>query len=415
VTEIWTRNHSCRACGGKDLELVLPLGETPLANRYLTEDQLGESEPFVPLETYFCRDCTLMQLLHVVSPEVMFSHYLYVPSASETLRTHFGGLARELMEVGGLTQGDLVVEIASNDGLLMKQMSALGLSTLGVEPATNIAEAAQAEGQNVLNAFFNLQTARQLRTEGRVARATVGTNVLAHVDGVRDFLEGVELLLSEDGIACFEVPHLLELLEKTEFDTVYHEHLDYFSLYALTRLFSTVGLTIFKVGRPPIHGGSLRIFARKSGAPDILFDDSVDDLLAEEAEKGIDDVATYRRFAKRVKTVRSDLRELLSTLKCEGKRIAAYGAAAKGMTMLSYCNLGLETIDYVVDKSPYKQGHWTPGNHIPIYNVDRLVSDRPDYLLILAWNFSEEIIAQQQAFRDAGGRFIVPIPSPAVL
>ena len=415
MTEIWTRNHQCRACGSEDLELVLSLGETPLANRYLTAAQLEEPEPFVSLETYFCKQCTLMQLLHVVSPEVMFSHYLYVPSASETLRRHFGGLALELIEAGELDKGDLVVEIASNDGLLMKQMAALGLTTLGVEPATNIAEAASAEGQDVVNAFFNSQAAQKLRSEGRVAKAIVGTNVLAHVDSVRDFLAGVELLLDEEGTACFEVPHLLELLAKTEFDTIYHEHLDYFSLHALTRLFSSVGLTIFKVARPPIHGGSLRIFARRSGARSLPFDGSVDAVLAEEAEHGIKDLVTYHRFAERVKAVRTNLRDLLSALKGEGRRIAAYGAAAKGMTMLSYCGIGPETLDYVVDKSPYKQGHWTPGSHIPIYDVDKLVSDRPDYLLILAWNFSEEIIAQQQWFRDAGGKFIVPIPSPAVV
>ena len=415
MREIWSRRWECRACGSRDLELVLSLGETPLANRYLTQEQLTEAEPIVPLETYFCGQCTLMQLAHVVSPEVMFSHYLYVPSASETLRRHFGGLALELIEVGELDRGDLVVEIASNDGLLLKQMASLGLNTLGVEPAINIAEAAQAEGQDVVNAFFNLETAERLRSEGRVARAVVGTIVLAHVDGVHDFVAGVELLLDEDGTACFEVPHLLELLEKTEFDTIYHEHLSYFSLHALMHLFSGAGLTIFKVARPPIHGGSLRIYARKSGAEAIPVDGSVDEVLAEEEERGIKDVDTYRRFAGRVEGVRADLLDLLGSLKAEGRRVAAYGAAAKGMTMLSYCGIGGETLDYVVDRSPYKQGHWTPGNHIPIYGVEKLVSDRPDYLLILAWNFSEEIIAQQQAFRDAGGKFIVPIPSPAVV
>ena len=230
-----------------------------------------------------------------------------------------------------------------------------------------------------------------------------------------DFLAGVELLLRDGGTACFEVPHLLELLEKTEFDTIYHEHLSYFSLHALTKLFSSVGLTIFKVGRPPIHGGSLRIFARKGGAEPPPFDGSVDELLRVEEEHGIPRVETYRAFAARTERVRADLQELLSSLKAEGRRIAAYGAAAKGMTMLSYCGIGAETLDYVIDKSPYKQGHWTPGNHIPIYGVEKLEAEPPDYLLILAWNFSEEIISQQESFRRAGGKFIIPIPSPAVL
>jgi hypothetical protein len=397
------------------VELVLSLGETPLANRYLTEDQLGEPEPIVPLATYTCHRCSLMQLLDVVPPDVLFSNYLYVPSASETLGQHFAGLATELKEVASLREDCLVVEIASNDGLLMKQIRALGPQTLGVEPAINIAEAAQADGQDVLNAFFSLETAQRLKAEGRSANAIVGTNVLAHVDKVTDFLAGVELLLKPSGIACFEVPHLLELLQKTEFDTIYHEHLSYFSLHALIRLFARAGLTIFKVGRPPIHGGSLRIYARKTVAGPALIDGSVEEVLREEEEARITRMETYHAFAQKVQGVRRDMRELLASLKDEGRRIAAYGAAAKGMTMLSYCGIGTETLDYVIDKSPYKQGHWTPGRHIPIYGVEKLLAEPPDYLLVLAWNFSEEIISQQDKFRQSGGKFIIPVPAPTVI
>ena len=410
----WKRNASCRACGSDSLELVLSLGDTPLANRYLSQSELQELEPRVPLETHYCTRCGLMQLLDVVPPEVLFSNYLYVPSASATLHQHFRGLARDLMEVAGMQPGDLVVEIASNDGLLLKHMRRLGLLTLGVEPAFNIAEKAQAEGLDVHIAFFNSQTARELKQPGRKVRAIVGTNVLAHVDGVRDFLEGVELLLDDGGTACFEVPHLLELIEKTEFDTIYHEHLSYFSLHALLRLFESAGLTIVKVGRPPIHGGSLRIYARKQGG-DLTPDGSVEAVLREESEHDLNHLTTYRDFAQRVMGVREDLRSLLADLKRDGKRVAAYGAAAKGMTMLSYCGVGRETLDYVVDKSPYKQGRWTPGNHLPIVGVEQLAQSPPDYLLLLAWNFSEEIIAQQERFRRSGGKFIIPIPHPTIV
>jgi SAM-dependent methyltransferase len=415
MTRIWHENKTCRACGSGELELVLSLGETPLANRYLTQPQLSEPEPQVRLATHLCRNCYLMQLLDVVEPDVLFSNYLYVPSASETLRRHFGGLAAELKDVAELNWGDLVVEIASNDGLLLKQIRDLGLQTLGVEPATNIAATAQADGQDVVNAFFDSETASRLKAEGRSASAVVGTNVLAHVDRVRDFLAGVELLLKPGGTACFEVPHLLELLDKTEFDTIYHEHLSYFSLHALMRLFASVGLTLFRFGRPPIHGGSLRVYARKGGAAPVSLDPSVGDLLKEEEERGITRIETYRQFADRVEGVRRDLGEMLASIKSDGRRIAAYGAAAKGMTLLAYCDLGSETLDYVIDKSPYKQGHWTPGNHLPIHGVDKLLAEPPDYLLILAWNFSEEIISQQQAYRQSGGKFIIPIPSPAIV
>ena len=394
---------------------MLSLGTTPLANSYLLEEQLNDEEPSVPLEVYFCEDCGLVQLLHVVSAETLFRYYLYVPSASDTLQQHFGGLAADLADVARLEQGDLVVEIASNDGLLLKQIRSLGYTTLGVEPASNIAaKAREEEGLDVIDEFFDFALAQRIREERGPASAIVGTNVLAHVDEVRDFLRGVEHLLADDGVVCIEAPHLLDLVEKCEFDTVYHEHLSYFSLQALITLYESVGLTIFKVRQVPIHGGSLRFFAAKTGTrePD---DDSVQRVLQLEKEHGLDRLETYQAFAESVEGVRRDLRELVSSLKSDGKRIAGYGAAAKGMTMLSYCGLGTETLDYVIDRSPYKQGRYTPGSHLPILPPEKLITDPPDYLLILAWNFADEIMAQQDAYKQAGGRFILPVPTPRVV
>ncbi len=415
MTDISKKNTTCRSCGSDRLVLVLDLGITPLANSYLSEDQLNDSEPFVPLEVYFCEGCGLVQLIHVVDAESMFRYYLYVPSASETLRRHFGGLAQDLADVAGLQPGDLVVEIASNDGLLLKQIRALGYTTLGVEPASNIAaKAREEEGLDVIDEFFDSGIARRIRAERGPAKAIVGTNVLAHVDDVRDFLGGVEHLLADNGVVGIEAPHLLALVENCEFDTVYHEHLSYFSLRALIQLYASVGLTIFKVRQMPVNGGSIRFFASKTGArePD---DDSVERLLQVEKEHGLDKLETYHAFAERVEVLRRDLRELVAGLKQQGKRIGGYGAAAKGMTMLAYCGLGAETLEYVIDKSPYKYGRFTPGSHLPILPAEKLLTDPPDYLLILAWNLADEIMAQQDAFKKAGGHFILPVPTPRVI
>ncbi len=414
VDTLSKKNEACRVCGSRELTMFLSLGETPLANSYLTEEQLRQDEPRVPLEVYFCGGCGLVQLVDIVPADVLFRNYLYIPSTSDTLRTHFAELASDLAGVAKLGSEDLVVEIASNDGLLLKEFRRLGIRTLGVEPALNIAEVSRQDGLEVVTEFFDSRTAEAVGRSHGKASAIVGTNVLAHVNEVKDFLNGVEGLLTEDGVACFEFPHLLELLEHCEFDTIYHEHLSYFSLQAISRLFRSVGLTVFDVRRKPIHGGSLRVFARKSG-PGVEEGPAVQELLQLERDKGLMELPTYIEFAERVSELKVKLRELLSGLKAENKRIAAYGAAAKGMTMLSYCEIGSETLEYVIDRSPYKYGRWTPGSHLPILPPEKLAQDPPDYLLLLAWNFSEEIIQQQRAFGQAGGRFIVPVPEPRVV
>jgi len=400
----------CRACEGRNLTPFLTLGPQPLANAFLSNPGEFAAERSYPLDVYFCESCSLVQLLDVIDPEVLFGNYLYVTGTSETITRHNVAYARAVTDLLRLGPADLVVEAASNNGCLLQQFQALGVGTLGVEPAGNLAAAARQNGVETVAEFFNFETARRLRESYGKAKAVIANNVLAHVDNTIDFLRGARYLLADEGMVIFEVPYLLELLDRLEYDTIYHEHLCYFSVIALRKLCEAAGLHIARIERIPVHGGSLRVYAaeRATHSSEVMA------MIDGEKNAGIDSLARYRQFAADVEKSRNLLREFLCKLRSERRSIAAYGAPAKGNTLLNYCGIDSTILPYTVDKNELKVGRYTPGMHIPVRPVATLMEQRPDDVLILAWNFSSEIMRQQEAYRDLGGRFLTPLPEPVV-
>lgn len=405
-------NARCRSCGGRDLRVFLSLGDMPLSDGLLTAADLARAEPRHPLDVAFCPECTLAQILETVPPEQLFgADYPYFSSFTDALLKHSQANVAARLEERRLDGSSLVVELASNDGYLLQYYRARGIPVLGIDPAPGPVAAARARGIETLQAFFGRDLAARLAADGRLADVIHANNVLAHVADTNGFVAGIGTLLKEDGVAVIEVPYVKELIDRGEFDTIYHEHLCYFSVTALTRLFERHGLALNRVEPLEIHGGSLRLFVGKRERADR----SVADHLQSERRAGVDRLDYYSGFSRRVSRLRDDLVALLGRLRRQGARIAGYGAAAKGTILLNFAGIGGEVLEFVADRNVHKQGRYIPGVRLPIVPPAQILEKRPDYLLILPWNFKEEIMEQQAEFARRGGRFIVPVPEPVIV
>jgi SAM-dependent methyltransferase len=409
------RSRECRCCGVDVENTFVNLGMSPLANSFLTSGQLNQMERFYPLHPRVCGQCFLVQLEEFECPERIFGDYAYFSSFSQTWLDHAHKYADGMIERFQLDGKSLVVEVASNDGYLLQYFQQKGVPVLGVEPARNVAEAARMKGIRTVSKFFGLDTARGLEAAGQQADLIVANNVLAHVPDLRDFLAGLKLALKPCGIITAEFPHLLQLIEGNQFDTIYHEHFSYFSFCTSEEIFRKQGLTVFDVEEIQTHGGSLRLYACHEGASSQQVQPSALQLREREIAAGIHDLQTYTGFGDRVRETKRRLLDLLIRLKREGRSIVGYGAPAKGNTLLNYCGIGKDFIDYTVDVSPHKQNHFLPGTHIPICSPEKIRLTQPDYVLILPWNLRDEIIGQLADVRRWGGRFIIPIPTPEVV
>lgn len=387
----------------------------PLANAYLRADRLDAPEPAYPLQVRLCEHCLLAQLDAVVTPDEFFTHYDYFSSYTSSLLTYSKHFAHETATALGLTRGDRVIEVASNDGYLLQYFAEFGMDVLGIEPAANVAAVALQRGIATHVGFFGATTARALTAFTRRARLIVANNVVAHVPDLHDFISGFDPLLAEGGVVSLECHHLLSLLEHRQFDTIYHEHLQYFSLHTLGRALAAHGLRVFRAWRIPTQGGSLRVWACRESDPAHPDDASVAEILAAEDAAGLCSLDTYRQFGRDLVDLRTTILAFLTTARSEGRVVAGYGAAAKGNTLLNYCGVTADLMPFVVDLSPHKQGLFLPGSHIPIYHPDVVASRKPDYLFLLPWNIQREIMEQMAGIRDWGGRFVVPIPTLRVL
>lgn len=410
----FVHKKNCRICRNSNLMKILDLGKTPLTNFFLKKKDLDKKEPKFPLAVYFCKDCGLLQLLDVVNPEILFRHYYYLTSTSKPLAEHFVELGKNLVDRFAKSKDDLVIEIGGNDAVLLDSIKNR-CRVLNIEPAANIAKISRKKGVDTIEEFFGVKLAERIFEKYGPAKVITASNVIAHVDNLNDVFKGVKILLGNQGVFVVEVhwvANLMGLKGIGGFDQIYHEHLNYFSLSAFEKLVSQFGLKIFDAKLIPVHGQSLQIYISKDAAN---ISKSVNTVLKEEKRLGLGKTETYLNFVQRIERNKKELKSLLLKLKKENKKIVGYGAPAKGNMLLNYFRIGNEILDFIVDASPLKQGLYTPGTHIPIYSPDKLKKNRPDYLLLLAWNYAESILEKEQKLREKGVKFIIPVPEVKII
>ncbi|MDT8375595.1 MAG: class I SAM-dependent methyltransferase [Mariprofundaceae bacterium] len=405
----------CRFCGQELSVTFCDLGESPISNANLEKEQLQNMEPYYPLHAQVCSSCYLVQLQEYESPEDIFNdEYAYFSSYSESWLEHSRKYTESMIKRFGFDASSQVVEIASNDGYLLQYFLAAGIPVLGIEPSANVAQVAEKKGIPTWVKFFGVLTARELVAEKKQADLLLGNNVLAHVPDLNDFVAGLKIALKAHGVITMEFPHLLRQVENVQFDQIYHEHFSYLSLITVEKVFAHHGLTIFDVEELSTHGGSIRIFARHTEDNSKIIENSVNEVREMEINAGLKEMATYEAFSARVVETKLKLLQFLINARQSGKRVAGYGAPAKGNTLLNYCGIGSEFIEFTVDLNPFKQGKYLPGTHIPIFSPEKIMEEKPDYILILPWNLRSEIMDQMAAVRDWGGKFVVPIPEVKV-
>ena len=406
----------CRICKGKRLFTFLNLGTIPLPNGFLKLEDLKKKENKYPLNTAYCMDCGLVQLAETVNPEAMFKNYVYIPSSSKTRMSNFADIAFTIRNRFHISTESLVIDIGSNDGSLLSYFRGYGIKTLGIDPATNLAKIAQLKGIETINDYISQKLAKKIRSAKGTAKIITATNVVAHIQDLHDLFNSIKILLSDNGAFICEFPYLMDLIEKNQFDTIYHEHLSYFSVKPLLNLLSQVNLHLIDIERTSIDGGSLRVYiGKKENQNNNTINDKIKDMIAAEEKFGLGNLTVLKLFAKRIKRLRRELKMTLQKLKNNGKTIAAYGAAAKGNILLNYCSINNTLIDFAVDSTPYKQGLYTPGSHIRIYPEVEISKRKPDYILLLAWNFAKEIMDKEKNYITQGGKFIIPVPSVSIV
>jgi SAM-dependent methyltransferase len=407
--------QGCRFCGSGLQNTFVDLGMSPLCESYLSAEQLNKMEPFYPLHVRVCHQCFLVQVDEYVSPGHIFTEYAYFSSFSDTWLKHAADYVDMIVERLNLGKASLAVELASNDGYLLQNFVKRGIPALGVEPAANVAKVAVEKGVPTLVKFFGRETAKEMVAAGQQADLIIGNNVLAQVPDLNDFVGGIRIVLKPQGVATLEFPHLMKMMAENQYDTIYHEHFSYFSFIAVEKIFAMHDLTLFDVDELPTHGGSIRIYARCKEDTTKPVGNRVVEMRNRELSAGFDRMETYSTFGEKVKESKRNLLNFLIQAKRSGKRLAGYGAPGKGNTLLNYCGIRTDFIDFTVDRNPYKQGKFLPGTHIPIFPPEKIIETKPDYVLILPWNFKDEIVKQMAVIREWGGKFVVPIPTVAII
>ena len=415
MQEANSTTSACMFCGTRLRHTFVDLGMSPLCESFVPREKLNHMEPFYPLHVYVCEKCFLVQLEEYVSPEEIFTEYAYFSSFADSWVEHMRRYADMISDRLALTRTSLVLEVASNDGYLLQHFMRKGIPVLGIEPAANVAKVAVEKGVPTLVKFFGERTARELVAEGKQADLVCGANVLAQVPKLNDFVKGLKIVLKPGGVVTIEFPHLMKLMAENQFDTIYHEHFSYFSWYAAKQIFAAHGLTLFDVEELPTHGGSLRIYARHQEDETRPVTERARELMRRELAAGVDRLETYAHFAEQVKETKRKLLEFLIAAKRAGKRVVGYGAPGKGNTLLNYCGIRTDFLDFTVDRNTYKHGKFLPGTHVPIHPPEELRRARPDYVLILPWNLKDEIVEQVSYIREWGGKFLIPIPEVTVI